>query len=126
MAAPRRRRDRVVSQRAIALAQGAYYLATGLWPLVHMRSFTAVTGPKQEHWLVRTVGLLAVAIAAPLVRAGVRGATAETRTLGAGAAVAFAAASSHPAVTGRVSPIYLVDAALELGLAAAWAAADDG
>ena len=45
----------------LAHAQGGYYAITGVWPLVHMRSFEAVTGPKQDHWLVHTVaGLLVV------------------------------------------------------------------
>jgi len=32
----------------IALAQGLYFAGTGIWPLVHMRSFEAVTGRKTE------------------------------------------------------------------------------
>jgi hypothetical protein len=113
-----------VTRRHVALCQGAYYLATGLWPLVHMRSFTAVTGPKHDLWLVRTVGLLAAAIALPLLHDAVRGDSPGTRVLGAGAAIAFAAADVHPVATGRVSPIYLVDAALEALLVGAWVGAD--
>ncbi len=33
-------------------------MATGLWPLVHRRSFEAVTGRKTYWWLVNTVGSL--------------------------------------------------------------------
>ncbi len=36
---------------AVALAQAVLYVATGVWPLVHMRSFEAVTGRKRERWL---------------------------------------------------------------------------
>jgi hypothetical protein len=114
-----------VTRRRVALCQGAYYLVTGLWPLVHMRSFTAVTGPKRDLWLVRTVGLLATAIAVPLLREAVRGDSPGIRALGASAAVAFASADVHPVVTGRISPIYLVDAALECLVAGAWARAAD-
>jgi len=32
----------------LAIAQGLYFLATGLWPLVDVGSFQAVTGPKTE------------------------------------------------------------------------------
>ncbi|MGG7466931.1 hypothetical protein ACVVIH_23155 [Chryseobacterium arthrosphaerae] len=35
-----------------------YYLLTALWPFVHMESFMAVTGPKTDIWLVKTVSLL--------------------------------------------------------------------
>ena len=29
--------------------QGAYFLVTGVWPLVSIRSFQAVTGKKTDH-----------------------------------------------------------------------------
>ena len=38
--------------------QGVYWAPFGLWPLVDMRSFEAVTGRKRDRWLVNTVGLL--------------------------------------------------------------------
>jgi hypothetical protein len=114
-----------VRRRHVALCQGAYYLMTGLWPLVHMRSFTAVTGPKHDLWLVRTVGLLATAIGASLLRGVSRDGSSGTSTLGAGTALAFAAADVHPVVAGRVSPIYLIDAAIEAVVLAAWTFSDD-
>jgi hypothetical protein len=33
-----------------------YLLATGVWSLVHRRSFERVTGPKEDYWLVQAVG----------------------------------------------------------------------
>src|SRR5437588_12237075 len=39
----------------LSLMQGAYYAATGVWPLVSIRSFVDVTGPKKERWLMNTV-----------------------------------------------------------------------
>lgn len=32
--------------------QGCYYLITLIWPLVHIKSFMAVTGYKRDVWLV--------------------------------------------------------------------------
>ena len=46
----------------LALVQGAFYAATGLWALVDLGSFMAVTGPKTDHWLVKTVGILVTVI----------------------------------------------------------------
>jgi hypothetical protein len=46
----------------VAVAQGLYYRVTGVWPLVNLRTFEAITGPKRDKWLVRTVGILAAAI----------------------------------------------------------------
>ncbi|WP_223274031.1 hypothetical protein, partial [Nocardia cerradoensis] len=41
---------------ALARAHGAFNLVGGLWPLVSVRSFEAVFGPKQDRWLQYTVG----------------------------------------------------------------------
>ena len=49
--------------RALAAGQGVYWAATGAWPLLHMRSFEAVTGGK----LVQTVGLEATILLGCLV-----------------------------------------------------------
>ncbi|HZW07268.1 MAG TPA: hypothetical protein VFF65_09095, partial [Phycisphaerales bacterium] len=48
----------VRSGRVIAAVHGVYFTLTGVWPIVHMPSFLAVTGPKTDLWLVRTVGVL--------------------------------------------------------------------
>jgi hypothetical protein len=41
----------------VLLAQGIFYLLTGIWPLVSTNTFQKVTGPKQDLWLVRTAGV---------------------------------------------------------------------
>ena len=46
--------------RRAALAQGIFWLTTGLWPIVHLVSFEAVTGRKRDHWLVQKTGLTGV------------------------------------------------------------------
>ena len=104
-------------RRLIAL-QAGYYLATGLWPLVHMPSFEAVTGPKTDDWLVRMVGLLAGVIGAALGVAAAHGRVRapEVVVLAAGAALAFAGIDLWYALNDRISPIYLADAAAELVL----------
>lgn len=33
----------------LTVLQGAYYLATGVWPLVSRRSFERVTGPRTDR-----------------------------------------------------------------------------
>lgn len=38
--------------------QGWFYLLTGLWPIISIKTFELVTGPKQDKWLVKTVGLM--------------------------------------------------------------------
>lgn len=105
-------------RRALA-AMAAYYAATGLWPLVSMRSFEAVTGPKIDRWLVRMVGALALVNGIAIgIGARREEPTAETRALGIGSALAFAAIDVVYVVRGRIRSIYLADAAVELALAA--------
>ena len=99
--------------------QGAYYVLTGMWPLVSMRTFEAVTGPKVDDWLVHMVGLLAAVIGAVLLAASRSGRlTHEILALSAGAAAGFAAIDLRYGVVGRISPIYLADAAVELAFLA--------
>ncbi len=105
---------------SLARVQGAYYVASGLWPLVHLPSFLAVTGPKAEHWLVRTVGLLTTVIGAQLLVAARSDAAASVAPLGAGAAVAFATIDTLYVGRRRIRPVYLLDAAAQLPLALAW------
>jgi hypothetical protein len=57
----------------LAAVHAVYYVWTGVWPIVHMRSFLAVTGPKVDLWLVRTVGLLVTAVGGVIAMAGWRG-----------------------------------------------------
>jgi hypothetical protein len=105
-------------RRALA-ALAAYYLATGAWPLVSMRSFEAVTGRKTDRWLVKTVGALAFANGAALAFGTVQDEIAdETIVLAACSAFAFASIDLIYVARGRIGPIYLGDAALELALAA--------
>lgn len=101
--------------------QGAFYLATGIWPLVHMSSFLAVTGPKTDLWLVRTVGVLIAVVGATLLLACMRkGITPEIRLLAVGSALALAAVDIVYVSAGRISAVYLLDAVAETILAAAW------
>ena len=111
------------AERTLLASQGGFYLATGLWPLVHRSSFERVTGPKVDFWLVRTVGaVLAVMGTAMLVGASRRSASPEARVMAMGAAGALAAVDLVYAGRGRISRVYLADAAVELGLAAGWLA----
>jgi hypothetical protein len=105
----------------VLAAQGAYYVGTGVWAVVHRRSFEAISGPKTDYWLVRTVGLLAAAIgSALLVASRDDRPSPEAVALAAGAGASFAAVDVLYVVRRRISPVYLGDAAVHLALA--WAA----
>jgi hypothetical protein len=106
-------------RRAALQFQGAYYIGTGLWPLVGRRSFEAVTGPKTDWWLVQMVGLLAASIGTTIaIGASEERPSRAVRTLAALSALSFAGIDVVHAARRRISPIYLGDAAVELALAA--------
>jgi hypothetical protein len=106
---------------ALARAHGLFNVAGGLWPLLHMRSFEVVLGSKTDRWLVRTVaGLLItnglVQVGVPDTAAGL----AQARRIGLGTALTLATIDLVYVPCGRISRLYLVDAALEVGWIIAW------
>ena len=108
----------------LAKGQGLYYLATGVWPLVSMRTFEAVTGPKTDKWLVKTVGVLVAVIGGVLLLGGRRRRVEpETALLAAGSAAGLAVIDTVYPLRGRISKIYLLDAVVEVVLVGAWLAA---
>jgi hypothetical protein len=105
------------------LAQGAYYLATGVAPFVSRRAFEAVTGRKREWWLVETVGVLVTAVGTGVLAAAARDrVTPEITAIAVGCAGGLAAIDVVYVARGRISPAYLADAAAQVGLLAAHAA----
>jgi hypothetical protein len=112
------------AEARMALLQGGYDVVTGLWPIFHLRSFEAVTGPKPEGWLVKTVGALITVMGGTLLSAGLRGrVTPEVRLLGVGSAAAFTLVDIIYTAKRRISPVYLLDAVAEVALIAGWGVA---
>ena len=105
----------------LALLQGLFYVATGVWPLIDSVSFQVVTGPKTDVWLVHTVGVLVTVVGAVLIAASrTRRITPEIVMLAVGSALGLAAIDLRYALTGRISAVYLADAAVEIGLSILW------
>lgn len=110
--------------------QGVFYLITGLWPLVSIASFQAVTGPKtdhlitgheSDHWLVMTVAVLIVAIGITLLTAAWRQShSPESAVLAMGAALGLTAIDIIYVSRQVIQPIYLVDAAVEITFIVGW------
>jgi hypothetical protein len=112
--------------------QGLYYLLTGVWPLVSIETFLMVTGPKTDHlqspnptpadhWLVMTAGVLITSLGACLLTAAWRrSGTPEVAVLAVGAAAGLTAIDVIYVYRQVIEPVYLVDAAAEILLIAAW------
>ncbi len=105
--------------RRLPWVQGVYFVLTGVWPLVSMRTFEAVTGPKVDRWLVKTVGVLVAVIGASLL-ADARRPSRGSAVLGVGSAAALGGVDVVYSLRGRISKIYLADAVLEAMLVAFW------
>jgi hypothetical protein len=115
----------MLTPRLMSAVQGVYYALTGLWPLLSMETFLAVTGPKTDLWLVRTVGLLVTVEGIVFLMAAWRNhVNASITTLAVGSAIALGWVDSYYSLTGVIWPVYLLDtfgeAALVLGWALAW------
>ena len=113
--------DRFPLNRVI-FTQGAYYLITGVWPLLNMNSFERITGPKTDKWLVKTVGVLVAAIGGSLMVAA-RGdrVSREAQLLAAASAAGLSLIDVTYVAKSRIAPVYLLDAISELALLAATA-----
>jgi hypothetical protein len=108
-------------RRLLALWQGIYWFVSGIWPIVHIRSFEAVTGPKADKWLVKTVGALITVVGAGLVQgARSKRVTPELELIAVGSALSLTAIDVVYVSKGRISRIYLLDAVVHSALAIAW------
>src|SRR3954449_7336072 len=101
--------------KILCWVQGVYYLVTGVWPLVSVRTFQAVTGRKTDNWtgregdhfLLYTVAVLIVAISLGILGAAVRGQpTPETALLAVASIVALTAIDVIFVARKVIPPIY--------------------
>lgn len=108
-------------ERSVAMSHGLFWVGSGLWPIIDLKSFERVTGPKTDGWLVKTVGGLIAVVGATLVAAGARHRiTPEARGLAMGSSLVLAAVDVLYSLKRRISPLYLLDAVAELAFAATW------
>lgn len=106
--------------RFVVAAQAVYFIASGLWPVLHLSSFLEVTGRKVDLWLVQAFGLLVVAQGAALLYAYVARREFEALPFGLSSASMLAFVDLWFVARGDVGPVYLVDAAAEALLVAGW------
>ena len=111
----------------LAGIHAVYFVLTGVWPIVHIRSFMAVTGPKRDIWLVKTVGVLVTVVGAVIGLAAWRGSFApEVFVLAVASAAALAGVDVYYHLRGVIPRVYLLDALAEGVLIAGWLVAWTG
>lgn len=113
--------------------QGVYFLLTGIWPLISIQTFQMVTGRKtdhlvtgneSDHWLVNTVGVLVTVNAIVFLAAAWRGRISiDVAILAVGSALGLTLIDTVYVLRSTISPVYLIDAAIEMFLIVGWLAA---
>ncbi len=96
----------------IFLFQGAYFVVTGIWPVLNMASFITATGPKQDTWLVEMVGLLSASIGLTYLVASLRKQRLPL-VLGYATSVSFLVMDITYVASQVINRIYLLDAAIQ-------------
>lgn len=100
----------------LARVQGIYYIVTGLWPLLHMSSFEAVTGRKTDKWLVKTSGLMIAGVGLSLLLID----TEAARVLGLTIATIVAATEAYYSLKGTLSIVYFIESLIEFVFILIW------
>ena len=94
---------------AAALTQGGFYFLTGIWPIISTGTFQKITGPKNDLWLMKTVGVLISVIGLALLLAGYRGEIVPSAILLAvGSAVVLTGVDVIYVTKRIIAPIYLL------------------
>jgi len=110
--------------RIAPLSQGIFYLASGLWPIVHFPSFEKAAGPRYDRRLMKAIGGLTAVLGATLIAGAFeRKSSTALRVLGVGSAVALAAADVVAIARKRISTkAALADIFAEGGIVGGWLA----
>jgi hypothetical protein len=116
-----------VDPSRIARAQGIFNVIGGAWPIVGLRSFEFVYGPKKDVFLQKTVGgLLASIGVVQLTAGGTRSGLDMARRLGIAAAATLLAVDVIYMPRGQMRWTYTQDALCELVWLGAWLRTNPG
>ena len=107
--------------KALLWIQGLYTLLTALWGLIDIDSFMAVTGPKNDIWLVKTVSVVLLAIAATLITyLFIQGDPLPAMVLGLLTSAGLATIDFYYSGRKVISPVYALDGIAEVVFALVW------
>ena len=100
-----------MSLRLVLIVMGYYYVLTAVWPILHIKSFEFVTGPKTDQWLVKTVSVM-------ILGSGIIFIAYQNETSALLAilnALGLMIIDVYYSFKGIIRKIYLVDGVVELG-----------
>jgi hypothetical protein len=105
----------------LLLLHGAYLFVTGLWPLVHIQSFMAVTGYKTDQWLVKTVGALLLPMVIGVVVTYVYGVDKRPIVFTLiSSTVVFISIDFYYALQDVIANVYMIDGVIQILLLVSW------
>jgi len=111
----------------VPLLHALYFGIGGLWSMLGKRSFQAISGPKVDYWLVRTVGGLLTVIGSVIAMADVRGRIMpEIRWVAIGTSAVLTVIDVVYTTRNRIRKIYLLDAVANAVLIGGWLAFRSG
>jgi hypothetical protein len=107
--------------RVLLWVQGVYTALTALWGLLDIDSFMAVTGPKTDVWLVKTVSAVLLAIGLTLISlALVRSHPLPAIVLGGLTSTGLAIIDFYYSGHRVISPVYALDGVVEVLISLCW------
>lgn len=107
--------------KALLWIQGVYTLLTALWGLIDIDSFMAVTGPKNDIWLVKTVSTVLLAVAVALLSyIYIKTDPLPAILLGFLTSAGLAAIDFYYSGRKVISPVYALDGIAEVLFALVW------
>jgi hypothetical protein len=101
--------------------QGVYTLLTAFWAIIDIDSFMAITGPKTDIWLVKTVSVILLAIGAGfIVQALVPSTPLPILIVALSSSTGLCFVDIYYTTNDVISAIYLGDAVLQVLFIAIW------
>ncbi len=114
--------SRWASGARLAKAQGVFNVVGGLWPVVWLRSFEAIYGPRKRDTYLQMAsgGQFAATGVALLNTSETEESVKQARAVGLAAATTYLAIDLVYVARGEIHKTYLLDALFEIGWIYAW------
>lgn len=108
--------------KVLLLAQGVYSLLTASWGLIDIESFMAITGPKSDVWLVKTVSVLIIPISLCLLSYLItRSGFTQVAIVGITSAIGLGTIDFYYSLRDVISKVYLGDGFMQVLFLLMWA-----
>lgn len=108
--------------KVLLLAQGVYSLLTASWGLIDIESFMAITGPKADVWLVKTVSVLIIPISLCLLSYLItRSGFTQVAIVGITSAIGLGTIDFYYSLRDVISKVYLGDGFMQVLFLLMWA-----